>query len=215
MIIKFMKLKKHKNIYHFIYPNQYELCSSMLRLEEFYESPFKEIRGKYFTFDFYADLYAKRNNNVFSYYTDWNGFNIPGNAVLDFYDTFKYELRPKEVKLLGYLTEHLSKYDSNFYVIATHKDDDVEHELAHAMYYLNSEYKKNCDEIYKTVPNEFRKKINKKLKDYGYSSTVYIDETQAYFATDKTPPAYKRFGLTKSNTDAIIKAYKQNFKKFK
>jgi hypothetical protein len=187
----------------------------MIRLEEFYESPFKEIAGKYFTLDYYMDLYAKRNGNVFSYYQDWNGFNIPGNSVLAFYDAFKFDLRPKEVKILGHLSEMISSNNPNFYIIATHKDDDVDHEIAHAMYYLNPEYKKECDKIYKTVPKQFKDKINKKLKEYGYSNKVYKDETQAYLSTDKNPSADKRFGLTKSKADAIIKAYKLNFKKFK
>lgn len=48
------------------FKNQYECCSSFMRLQEFYESPFKEIRGRFFKLDQFMDVYAKKQGNFTS-----------------------------------------------------------------------------------------------------------------------------------------------------
>ena len=81
-----MKCKEiYPNLFLFTFPNQYELASTFIRLQEFYESPYKEIKGQYFTLEKYMDRYAKdQEDNKFTYFEDWNGFNVPGNIVLKF-----------------------------------------------------------------------------------------------------------------------------------
>ena len=41
-----MKIKEiyHPNLFLYTFPNQYELASTFIRLQEFYESPYKQIR---------------------------------------------------------------------------------------------------------------------------------------------------------------------------
>ena len=77
------------NIFHFSYENRYKLTSSFIRMQEYYESPYNDIRNKYFTLDYYMDVYAKENYGVFSYFEDWNGFNIPGNSILKWEEQFR------------------------------------------------------------------------------------------------------------------------------
>ncbi len=97
-----MKVKPiYPNLYLYTFPNQYELASTFIRLQEFYESPYKEIKGKYFTSENFMDLYAKdQKDNKFTYFDDWNGFNIPGDIVLKFAQLFQNDLTKKEKKLL-------------------------------------------------------------------------------------------------------------------
>ena len=88
-----MRLKQvYPGLYFLKFPNQYEL--TMIRLQEFYESPYKNIRGKHFTLEQYMDAYAKHKGN-FTYCSDWNGFNIPSIVIQDFFIIF-HPIRDKE-----------------------------------------------------------------------------------------------------------------------
>ena len=80
-----MKLiQKTKNIFQVEAESQYDLAMTFIRIQEFYESPFREIRGHDFILEKYMDRYAKEYGN-FTYTTDWNGFNVPGDIVRKFF----------------------------------------------------------------------------------------------------------------------------------
>jgi hypothetical protein len=83
---------KHKilpyNIHLLVFDNQYDLASTFLRFQEHYESP--EFAGKVFTLDEYKNWYINHSpraskDGVFTYYEDWNGFNIPSKILKPFY----------------------------------------------------------------------------------------------------------------------------------
>src|SRR5206468_3707182 len=114
-----------------------------------YESPYKEIRGKHFTLEQFMDRYARARGN-FTYTTDWSGFNVPGHIVDNFFVEFLGDLLEKEQTLFECLKPH--GCDNQFvcgavryYVIALYDDDCLDHELAHAFYYLNDDYRKTVD----------------------------------------------------------------------
>ncbi len=79
-------------------------------------------------------------------------------------------------------TNHLlSKYKSKCkYVIGFYKIEDLEHELLHAKYYLDSNYKSMIDKEWKNLDSNKREHLIKFLKKLGYSDDVLIDEYQAY-----------------------------------
>ena len=121
-----MKLTQIKpQIYYLLFDTQYELCSTMMRMEEFYESPYKNIRGKYFTLEEFMDTYAKNKGN-FTYTSDWNGFNVPSEVIDAFWSTFtsysvsliESNLLVKEKKLFDILP---SAHQTKYYLIAAHK----------------------------------------------------------------------------------------------
>ena len=63
-----MKINKRKignNIYLLMFENQFELCSTMLRFQEYYESP--KFKNKIFTLEEYKKWYSK-GNKKFTYY---------------------------------------------------------------------------------------------------------------------------------------------------
>lgn len=187
------------NIIHFDADNRYELCSTFIRIQEFYESPFPEFKGKYFSLDDYMDHYAQSNDNKFTYFEDWTGFNIPGHSLVEFYNIFiKNELgRPKEKFVFESIKEFIDCLDSNskFYVIGTVNADKLtlDHEIRHACYYLNSEYQQVCKNIYQQLPDDIKKVINDKLTEFGYDKFVFEDETQAYFGSETHKSLRKRF----------------------
>lgn len=189
-----------KRIVHFHFETQHELCSTFIRLQEFYESPFDGIRGQYFTLDQYMDLYAEKHG-AFTYLTDWAGFNVPGNVVMDFYYKFDGRLRDRELSLMNTVNGRFQG-SSEFYVIGTYGKsvEDaagyVDHEIAHAYYYLSPEFKKAQDAVYNAMNAEVKAKVAVYLMEMGYDERVILDETQAYFSTDEEVILRNRFDLT-------------------
>lgn len=179
-----MKIKinrPYSGIIHLRFSGQYELTSTFLRLQEFYESPLKGIKGKHFTLDHYMDLYAKEYGN-FTYMIDWNGFNVPGDVIREFVKVFKDDLLPKEELLLSKIADEIAS-DDKFYLIGTWEDDAVlDHELAHAFYHLVPKYKREINKIIKKMEDN-ADAIYDRLKDMGYCKAVMKDELQAYLTT--------------------------------
>ncbi len=174
----------YPNLFLYTFPNQYELASTFIRLQEFYESPYKDIKGRYFTLEKYMDRYAKdQKDNKFTYFEDWNGFNIPGNIVLKFAQLFQNNLTKKEKKLLSKFMKTI--VHQGFYIIGIvdEKDNTLEHELTHALYYLNEDYTKQMSLLVEQMPKPLRQRAEKHLKEMGYCKAVMKDELQAYFAT--------------------------------
>jgi len=174
---------------HLHFKNQYEVTSTMMRAQEFYESPHENIRGKFFELDKYMDTYAQTHGN-FTYTSDWSGFNIPGNVVNAFFDTFDNALLEKEVYLKGHIDvakEDFGITGDNFYLIASFDDesdrDILSHEIAHGFYYLNVDYRAAMDGIIGSIDDNTYARLAKVLLDKGYMDGVIDDEMQAYFST--------------------------------
>lgn len=175
---------------HIQYDTQYEVSSTFLRLQEFYESPYPEINGKYFTLDKFMDLYAKDKGN-FTYTSDWSGFNVPGDVADSFNDIYSEKMIPKEYDLFDIITEHTCQWDK-YYIIASSKDggrygareaiDVMKHEIAHGMWYLVPEYKEAMSKIIDPLVRDFPC-FGETILKMGYGERVITDETQAYLAT--------------------------------
>jgi len=174
---------------HVHFDTQYEVASTFLRLQEFYESPYLDINGKYFTLEQYMDTYAREMGN-FTYTSDWSGFNVPGEIVDNFYETFKGNLLKKEQTLYSTIHRVHELNWNKYYVIASSDDggthdspkDVMKHEIAHGMWYLNDEY----NAAQRAVVHQVLKEnvcIGKKLIKMGYKESVIDDEIHAYFAT--------------------------------
>jgi hypothetical protein len=168
------------NVYYLVFHDLQKMGSTFVRFQEFYESP--EFKGKYFTLDQFKDWYMKsRQEDTFKYYDDWYGYNIPSEALIPFYEGYFDPLTENEQKLLEYFKDIKGK----FYIIACIDNMDQErnlaHELAHALYYTNSEYKKEVDDftqsINKVIVNAFKDCFSKSA---GYHPDVFWDEMQAY-----------------------------------
>lgn len=201
-----MKIKSEiliPHVYLFTFDTQYDLCMSFVRMQEFYESDSNKFRGKYFTLEKYMDYWSKKfGKGVFTYTKDWNGFNLPGKKLWEWemlFDCKKEDIREIESDLIhkinGFVLKEFGSYQSTFYdqicVIGIHTEGDKDeaeiiknHELAHALYCLNPEYKKSCDKLLKTIPNEENIKNEVVLLSMGYCKKVIKDELQAYYSTD-------------------------------
>jgi uncharacterized protein Usg len=194
MKVKYKLKEIHPKVFLVTIDNSYDLAMTFCRVQEFYESPYKEIRGKVFNIIEFQRLYSiKRNENFFSYPIDWSGFNIPSNVIEDFFDKFNfnfdkhdYNLYDKTFEDIIFKIANTLKDEDDYYIIASEPDnkDTINHELSHAFYYLYPEYKKEADKIINKIPEPIYNKLKNTLFDLGYNSKVVKDEIQAYLAND-------------------------------
>jgi hypothetical protein len=169
--------------------NSYDLAMTFCRVQEFYESAFKEIRGKYFNMTEFQRMYSmKFGDGVFTYPHDWAGFNVPSHIIdkcynyqESFNDINQYDDVIQEINNVITLEE-----DLKYYLIGaeTKAQSTINHEIAHAFYYLYPKYKKVADEITNEVPIAIQNKIKKWLTAIGYNDKVFKDELQAYISAD-------------------------------
>lgn len=175
-----------KNIFLLEFYHEYDMCMTFLRYQEYYESPSPKFRGRSFKIlDFMKWYSLKFGNGSFTYPTDWAGFNFYGDVI-------------KEVRELGipdlnnYDTQMLKVYQqckkkaagSKFYIIGVVKGNGaLEHEVAHGLYYLNPDYRKEMNNLVKKMDPELRKVMDTYLLKVGYTPGVFVDETQANMAT--------------------------------
>lgn len=168
--------RPYPGIIHLKFKTQSELTRAMIRMAEFYESPYPKIRGHYFTLDQFKAAYTKTHGEPFSYFKDWHGFNIPGIMLREFKLHFAHDLTPAERVILGIKGAR--------YLIATHREWDVTHEIAHGIFYLNSTYRHSALEFVKSASPFLLRPFKNWLKREGYTKEVFDDEINAYFATN-------------------------------
>lgn len=196
--------------------NQYDLTSTFMRLQEFYESPFSSFKGKHFTHEDYMDKYASENpDGNFTYFIDWNGFNVPGNIVSDFWDLYAPNLWQKEANLFYEIHKAVGgnlQTIEPFYIIGVYKGvDDYEetilHELSHAYWYLQKKFKTSMTAIVtKLAKKKELKEFNNLLMEKGYDKSVLLDETVAYLSTAQIPEFLEVVNFKNEDIKEILSA---------
>jgi hypothetical protein len=185
-------------IYLLSFKDQYNMCMHFLRLQEFYESPNPKFRGKVFDIFEFMEWYSKEyGKGSFTYPKDWGGFNVP-SEVFDELDILWSDIQTKTIydyemyQVYRDITLDIinagKSYEVDFYLIGILDKDAAtfDHEMAHALFYIEPEYKKAMNKLLKNLDKKLYEKITKYLTSIGYSSTVFHDEAQAYLATGFT-----------------------------
>ena len=184
-----IKHKLHKitdNIYALVIENDFDRAMSFMRISEFYES--KKYKGKHINIWDFIREYADGGN--FTYPTDWEGFNLPISVAKEC-----MEFVIKDNTLSNYTPYDALMYDILYelpeegYLIGTKsmKGSLFQHELCHALYFTNKEYKKDADELTKKFDKRVYKKLRESLLSLSYHKSVTDDEIQAYFTTESSP----------------------------
>jgi hypothetical protein len=208
------------NIYAVVVKDDYDRAMLFCRYQEFYESPFEEIKGKYFSLEYFMRLYKqKRKSNVFTYPKDWAGYNLPSqiieNARAVFCnDTDGYNLMMNDIHAA--VLNHRIKMgieSDKYYLIGTDnlKSSVLKHEVAHGFYYTKQEYKTEVDSVVRTIPIKDYKYLKKKLISYGYADddVIIYDEIQAFLSTERTERALKFLHLPQHNV--LKKIFKKHY----
>lgn len=168
-----LKIKKSKfNSVLISADSDQELAESFLRFQEHYESPF--WADKIFTIGQYKKWYSEKYG-ADTYTRDWSGFNFPSKVLVPFKEGLFDPLTKNEKIILNFF-----KYrNDNFYIIGSNSNDVLKHELCHALYYTNENYKKNINNLILKNKNKLNKALNYLIK-IGYHKKVIFDELQAY-----------------------------------
>ena len=194
-----MKCKKLGNqLLLFTFKTQKEITMSFFRMEEYYESPLKGLYQKKFSvYDFLNE--SMNEHGQIDYFSKWIGFNIPGHSILEWSNLNCPDYTSKEIEIMKHIT---SKVDVNkpFYVIAAKEQNTkvMDHEIAHALYYLNENYKDRMLDLsikMRQLDRNNYNKMIKKLKNMGYNQSVFNDEVQAYMSTSTKKELVEKFGL--------------------
>jgi hypothetical protein len=191
------------NIFAVIVKNHYDLAMLFCRAQEYYESPNSKFRNNQFSIWNYMKWYHEKYNKGFTYGNDWSGFNIPIAVLKQCYKISKIE-SPYDIAM----KEIVKKISSNNgYVIGCEdlEGDTFKHEICHALYYTNKIYKKELDNITKTLPKKHYKILKENILQMGYASKVVNDEIQAYLQF-----GYEQIG--KKINITIRKKYNKNYK---
>jgi hypothetical protein len=190
-----------------------------LRVQEYYESPNPEFRGKNFNIWDYIEWYSRRNNDVFTYTFDWGGFNIPLKTAWDCYEKLKENESPYDEVMDGIIrTIEMTMFNKkntrnwNGYIIgAPSTDDDTfEHEVCHGLYATNKQYRELVDEVTIAIPPKEYKIFKNNLMKMGYNGIVIDDEIQAYLSTNYDYSKFSK-GVSRKLCKELHKQYKQIF----
>ena len=212
------------NVYLFTYDKQYDLCMSFVRLQEFYESP--KFRNKYFTLEDFMDYWSvEYGNGSFDYPVRWNGFNLPSNIIDKWYRKFVDNedfFRDRECELLDEV--QMLKWEEStdeecpekYYAIGIHEgcseessQEVIDHECAHALYYLYPSYRRSCNKLIKGMSKGKVDRATNELLSMGYCKDVLKDEIQAYFSSKHQRTIHKCLSGVKKFTDNFEKHKKK------
>lgn len=170
-------LKPHPQIFLFLGDTPADLGRPFVRLQEFYESPSKLFRGKFFTLDKFKSWYARTQSESgkFTYYRDFYGYNVPGNIVHDWAATFAGRETQEEQHLL----QMIGPLPQEFYVIGSPADsaDTIDHEISHAFFYLFPEYRKIMLSMFDGYDLSG---VRRYLKGNMYAEPQFDDEIVSY-----------------------------------
>lgn len=191
--IKYQIKEVKPDIYAVLVKDKYDRAMLFCRAQEYYESPSPKFRGKVFSIWDYMKWYHKRYGRGFSYGDDWSGFNIPLKVINECYYRLKSFETPYDFIMSDINTE-IYKTSSNGYVIGCGSTncDTFKHEVCHALYYTNKDYKKQMDALTKGLPKKYYDKFKENILQMGYASKVVDDEIQAYLQYGCDNPDFKR-----------------------
>jgi hypothetical protein len=87
------------------------------------------------------------------------------------------------------------------------------HELCHAYYHIDNNYKKEVDIITESIEPKIYTRMCKNLEDMGYTEQVFYDEIQAYTCMDSD---YFEFNnkIPGSKLNKLSKKYKEVYEKY-
>lgn len=219
-LVKGVVKEVHPFIYCVIVDDNYDRAMLFCRYQEFYETPFKKFRGKYFSWQEYMRHYKQFwKKDVFTYPEDWAGYNIPSNILKKANDAFYKETEYDEIMNDIYFYCAIDSQNKNdgtrkpWYLIGASSKDlkTMDHEIAHGLYYTNKDYQVEVKNLINKIKPAHYEKLRKKLVKMGYvdDKKIIDDEIQAFMSTG----LYN--GLETKELKKYEKEFIKNFKKYK
>lgn len=224
--MRFCLKQVHDQIFLLTFDHHYDVAIHFLRAQEYYESNDDKFKGSQFKMLDYIEHYAKSNDLRFSYADDFVGFNVPGEVLDHIYGDDSYifsneingdsrnkydDLMLNVVRTIHSIVGRGQKY----YLIGAKEGDEdtIDHELAHAFWYVSDDYKSEQMANIESCGDKLRKKVLDCLVESKYSMDVVDDEHQAYFSTGLDGELEEIVG--KRNVKKVTKPFTDTFKKWK
>lgn len=183
MQIKYQIKEVKPNIFAVIVKDKYDRAMLFCRAQEYYECPSPKFRGKNFSIWDYMKWYDEQNSWGFSYGADWSGFNIPFDTIQQCYSKLNKTESPYD-KVMDEIIRKIkcTLVNKTTYVIgcANTTDEVFKHEVCHAMYHTNKNYKKQMDVYTHGLPKKYYSIFKSNILKMGYAAKVVDDEIQAY-----------------------------------
>jgi hypothetical protein len=192
-----------------------------------YQSHYEDLEYKdqLVTLVDYMEHYAKNyGKGVFTFTNEWVGFNVPGDVMIEVSNADLPDLNKYDIQMRA-LTQVAQKEETNhkFYFIGTYREGEgkkkesiegsLDHELAHALYHVDDEYRELMDGLLDEVPRKNYKTAWSAMQKMRYHPAVCRDEVHAYCTTGPCDELVKVLPL--SVRKPFIKAYKEQRKRFK
>lgn len=179
---KIKEIKPH--IFSVVIKDDYDRAMCFCRMQEYYESPNPKFRGKSFNMWDYIKWYSKEYGNGFTYPLDWSGFNVPLEVAYNCYDK-NYDMYTPYDEVMEKIIHQIYEMNGdscNGYIIGSENTTNgtFKHEVCHALYNTNKEYKKLAKENIKRLPENYYTIFKNNLLEMGYTKKVLDDEIQAY-----------------------------------
>ena len=175
------------------FPTRKALTMTMGRPQEYYESGHANLYRQVFTVEEFLETFMTDDGEV-EYYDRWVGFNVPGEILDAFFRDFDVTEREDELYRLVHSQIHQG---DRYYVIASLEGDGatLDHELVHAHYYLDDDYREAANLLIADVPDDVCRALTASFENLGYAPEVWADEINAYLSTGTPEYMSNRFNL--------------------
>lgn len=190
-LIKYSVYQISERIFAVEVKDDYERAMLFVRAQEYYESIFPEFRGNIFNMFDYMDRYRRHmKKDYFSYTFDWCGYNVPSHELEGCYSQLSYEehmVTPYDEHMMNIISTIRShQRRGKFYLLGVDSIDSswiMDHEMAHALFFTNPDYKKEMLENILALPKNLHDSLFSVILQMGYPEKVVADEIQAYLST--------------------------------
>lgn len=217
MIVNYKIEEVKPKVFAIIVPDDYHRPMLFCRVQEYYESPNLQFRGKSFDMWDYIEWYSRNHKDAFTYAFDWGGFNIPLEIAYTCYDTLTQPYTPYDdiMEEIVQKIYEMNGYSTDGYIIGAGdlEGETFVHEVCHGLYTTNPLYKELADEITQMIPTKLYNQFVNNLVKYGYCLDVMDDEIQAYLMTNWETTSFSN-KVNKKETKKWSKLYKQTLESF-
>jgi len=175
-----------------VIPDDYLRSWIFLRCQEYYESTSPYFKNNRFTWQDYMNWYKSEagprgKREVFTYANDWSGFNLPSEIIEDCLSEIK-DPNHYDDMMISIIKTIKSNESGNFYLLGISEinnvdNDLLDHELAHGMWYTDTQYKSEMTKLLDTMDKKSVESIKRLISEIGYAESVLSDEAQAYLST--------------------------------
>jgi len=137
-------------------------------------------------------LYETRQNILHVAYLDKERDSSDFKNLIDLADIYEGSIKNRigfnfPMKIVP-PSNLLRKYKADYVIVYKQKDIQTKkHELRHAMFFLDKEYRDSVEKLWNSITDVSKQKILTLLKKMNYpdDQKILLDEFQAYYYTEK------------------------------